>query len=197
MMQFHSQLFLDRYCVFFFAAPKKPEERILTWGFVHSRAPWTLIFLMGGGMAVTEAGQKSGMFHWLTGKLLELTDLPVDFVLLLTCLVCSLTTELTTNMAGANIFLPMSIKLAASMEMHPLYFMMPIAMSCCFCFLLPGGRVANAIASNAANIPTRKFVCESVICINILFIIEILCCNTFRLLQVFFRNWHICCCMSF
>jgi solute carrier family 13 (sodium-dependent dicarboxylate transporter), member 2/3/5 len=43
--------------------PTTAGQGLLTWKFIHTKTPWSLIFLLGGGFALAEGGRVSGLLR--------------------------------------------------------------------------------------------------------------------------------------
>jgi sodium-dependent dicarboxylate transporter 2/3/5 len=65
---------------------------------------------------------------------------------LLLIVLVSAMTAVTSNVATSSIFLPVVSGLAQSMHVHPLSFMVPVALSCSLAFVLPVSTPPNARA---------------------------------------------------
>lgn len=114
--------------------------------------------MLGGGFALARGGKVSGMSAMLGQSLNGLKALPFLVVLFLICLSAQVLTEFTSNVAIANVMLPVLAQLSAEMEVHPLFLMFPAALSCSMAFHLPVGTPPNAIVAGVANIPTKDMV---------------------------------------
>ena len=64
-------------------------------------------------------------------------------------------TEINSNTATANIFLPVLAAMAIAGQMNPLLLMIPATFACSFSFMLPSGTGTNAVifGSNRVTIP--------------------------------------------
>lgn len=114
--------------------------------------------MLGGGFALARGGRESGMSAMLGTHLSSLKDLPFLVVLFLVCLFAQVFTEFASNVAVANVMLPVLAEMSIAMEVHPLYLMFPAALSCSMAFHTPVGTPPNAIAAGVANIPTKDMV---------------------------------------
>ncbi len=65
---------------------------LIDWKTVEKRLPWGVILLLGGGFAVSDACEKSGLSKWLVAQLLILVNLPAWAIC---TIVCTLTAMLT------------------------------------------------------------------------------------------------------
>ncbi|XP_018318480.2 protein I'm not dead yet [Agrilus planipennis] len=154
--------------------PKAPSPPLITWKVVQQKLPWGLIFLLGGGFALAEGSKASHMSELIALKLGGLAQLPPFAVLAISCLFASFLTEFSSNVAVANVILPVLAEMSKNAKWHPLYLMMPAALSCSHAFCLPVGTPPNAIAAAPCNMPTKEMVKAgigvSIIALVVLFI---------------------------
>lgn len=114
-----------------------------------------MIFVLGGGFALAEGSKLSGMSRLIGNSLTPLKDLPQLLLLFIVCLIAETLTEVTANVAIANIILPVLGEMALAIGLHPLYLMYPAAVSCNFAFHMPVGTPPNAIVAGLVNIRTK------------------------------------------
>lgn len=98
---------------FFYMCSKDKNKRptaasppLVTWKFVQQKMPWGLIFLLGGGFAMAEASKESGMSHMIAQKLQSIIELDKIYVMIITCLTTVCLTQFASNVAVANVILP-------------------------------------------------------------------------------------------
>lgn len=95
--------------------PKKASEPLITWKVVQTKMHWGLVFLLGGGFALAEGSKASGMSDLIGKKLSALSVYPQIVVLLLTMLtICFITQIFSSNVAVANITLPVLAEMSVS-----------------------------------------------------------------------------------
>ncbi|XP_059611185.1 protein I'm not dead yet-like [Phlebotomus argentipes] len=135
--------------------PKTPTPGLITWKYIHTKVPWSLIFLLGGGFALAEGGRESGMTKLIGNSLSGLKSLPPLLLLFVVCFTASCITELTSNVAIANIILPVFAEMAIAIEVHPLFLMYPAALCCSMAFHMPVGTPPNALVAGLGNIATK------------------------------------------
>jgi sodium-dependent dicarboxylate transporter 2/3/5 len=129
-----------------FAIPSKnpSKSRVLDWQ-IASDLPWHIILLFGGGFALASGFKESGLSMWCA---LQLHGLGAIHPLLLVaglCLMMTFLTELTSNTATAEMFLPILASLAVAVQVNPLLLMVPATLSCSCAFMLPVATPPNAI----------------------------------------------------
>lgn len=89
--------------------PKAASEALLTWKVVQAKMHWGLMFLLGGGFALAEGSKASGMSDLIGKKLSALASLPqLAVMFLIIMVVCVITQIFSSNVAVANIVLPVS-----------------------------------------------------------------------------------------
>lgn len=135
--------------------PNEATPGLITWKYINQKVPWSLIFLLGGGFALAEGGKVSGMSALLGHSLSGLKTLPPLLLLFVVCLTAQTLTEFTSNVAICNIMLPVLAEMAIAIEIHPLYLMLPAALSCSFAFHMPVGTPPNAIVAGLGNIAIK------------------------------------------
>lgn len=136
--------------------PTKPSSGVVTWGVLKEKIPWGLLFLLGGGFALAEGSKASQMSKLIGDSLASLEFLPPYAILFLIVLATEFLTEFTSNVAIANIILPVLAEMAIAIKVHPLFFMLPAAIACSMAFHMPVGTPPNAIVAGVAHIPTSK-----------------------------------------
>ncbi|XP_041349270.1 solute carrier family 13 member 5-like [Gigantopelta aegis] len=118
---------------------------ILQWSEVSKTFPWGVIFLIGGGFALAEACQISGLSRAVALQLSFIGNLPLWLASLVVITLTCLATEITSNSVITTLFMPILADLAISMKVHPLYFMLSSAVSASFAFMFPVATVPNAL----------------------------------------------------
>ncbi|XP_014218929.1 protein I'm not dead yet-like [Copidosoma floridanum] len=138
--------------------PKKRSPGLMCWKLIMKKMHWGLIFVLGGGFAIATGSRLSQLSDTLGHALVFLQKMNFLAILAVVCLFAETVTELTSNVAVANIILPVLADMAKAIKIHPLYLMVPAALGCSFSFHLPVGTPPNAIVSAAAKIKTKDFV---------------------------------------
>ena len=121
-------------------------------------APWPTLLLLGGAFALASGFQDSGLTECLADSLEFLESLSWGFVLLVTCLVASLLSEFTSNVATNTILLPIVKAIALSMDVNPLLMMIPVTLSCSCSFMLPISTPPNSISYSTGYFSTWEMI---------------------------------------
>ncbi|KAJ8956308.1 hypothetical protein NQ318_015044 [Aromia moschata] len=136
--------------------PKVASQALVTWKIIQQKMPWGLIFLLGGGFALAEASKVSGMSHMIAEHLRGFATLPRIYVMVISCLMASTLTQFSSNVAVANVILPVLAEMSLVAKLHPMYLMMPAALCCSYAYCLPVSTPPNAIAAGPCNMPSTE-----------------------------------------
>ena len=112
------------------------------------RAPWGVVLMFGGGLALAAGMQESGLADWLGEALLPLDAVPLFIVALAIVAMVVLVTEFASNVATASAIVPVVASLAAALALgeDAILIAMPAALAASWGFILPAGTGPNAIA---------------------------------------------------
>ena len=116
---------------------------------------WTMLLVLGGGFAMAEGIQASGLSDLIAGGLKQLPTVHPFVVLLLVSLLTTALSEVASNVATVSIMLPLVTAMAAGLGMHPGTLMFAATLSASFGFMLPAGTPPNAVvfASGYLTVP--------------------------------------------
>jgi solute carrier family 13 (sodium-dependent dicarboxylate transporter), member 2/3/5 len=133
--------------ILLFLIPVNFKERdfVLNWEWAV-KIPWGVILLFGGGFALAEGFQTSGLAEWIGSKLSFLHGLPFIIIIAIICLITIFISEIASNVATASMLLPILGSLAVSAQLHPFALMIPATMAASCGFMLPVATAPNAIA---------------------------------------------------
>ena len=141
---------------------------LLEWQFVQKRFPWGVSILFGGGFALAAAAGRSGLSDYVGHQLSGLQSLPQWAMVVVICVTVAVLTEVTSNVATANILLPVLAAVGRDTGINPLYLMIPATVTCSYAFMLPVATPPNAIAHEASGMTTTQMM-------KVGFLMNILC----------------------
>jgi len=75
---------------------------------------WSLIFVLGGGFAISAGSTSSGLSRMLGKSLIGLENIKIEAILVIVCFFAENVTELTSNVAVANIILPVLAEMVST-----------------------------------------------------------------------------------
>lgn len=128
-----------------FAVPGGDGRPILLWKEAKA-APWDVIMMFGGGLALAEGITTAGLALWLGERLTALNGVPIIVIALVLTGMIVLVTEFASNVASASGFMPVVAGLMIATGADPLLLAMPTALAASWGFMLPAGTGPNAIA---------------------------------------------------
>ncbi len=132
--------------VILFFIPSKDDRnlKILNWE-TAAKLPWHIVLLFGGGFALATGFKESGLSVWFGEQLNFLSGMHPFIIILMISLLVTFLTELTSNTATTEMILPILAGLAVSIEINPLFLMLPATLSASMAFMLPVATPPNAI----------------------------------------------------
>ncbi|MEE4201915.1 SLC13 family permease [Erythrobacter sp.] len=142
-----------------FLLPDGTGRPLLKWH-EADRAPWGVILMFGGGLALAAGMQASGLAEWLGQSLLPLEVMPLVVVALAIVAMIVLVTEFASNVATASAIIPVVASLAAGLGLgeQAILIAMPAALAASWGFILPAGTGPNAIAWATGRLRIEKLV---------------------------------------
>nr|KAG5691116.1 hypothetical protein BaRGS_030924 [Batillaria attramentaria] len=138
--------------------PVTGYQAILTWKVVNEKMAWGVLLLMGGGFALADGCQISGLSKWVSGHLAGMSQMPPWAISVVLSLFIAVATEVTSNSATTTLFVPVAGDLAVQLGVNPLYFMIPCTISASLAFLLPVATPPNAIVFASGYLRVRDMV---------------------------------------
>jgi sodium-dependent dicarboxylate transporter 2/3/5 len=140
-----------------FVIPDGTGRAILNWDEAN-RAPWGVIMMFGGGLALAAGIGESGLAQWLGTALRPLASVPPIMVALVLVGIVILITEFASNVATASGIIPVVGGLIAATGTDPILLALPAAMAASWGFMLPSGTGPNAIAWATGHIALPRML---------------------------------------
>lgn len=129
-----------------FVIPSKKDKNVYLMGRqAIEDIPWEIVLLFGGGFALANGFKESGLSTWIGEQLIWLKSVHPMLIILCIALIVTFLTELTSNTATVETFLPILAGLSISIEVNPLLFMIPATLAGSMAFMLPVATPPNAI----------------------------------------------------
>ncbi len=122
----------------------KDNKRLLDWKSA-STVPWGVGVIVGGGYALATGFKSTGLADWLGGQLAFVSGFPTLIVLIIVVGAVLLFTEMNSNTATANIFLPVLASIAVAGSVNPMLLMIPATFAASFVFIMPAGTGPNTV----------------------------------------------------
>ena len=140
-----------------FLLPDGTGRALLNWDEAN-RAPWGVIMMFGGGLALAAGMTASGLAQWLGDALLPLSAVPLLLVALCVVAMVVLITEFASNVATASAIVPVVASLILALGVQPELLAIPVAFAASWGFMLPAGTGPNAIAWSTGRIRIGRMV---------------------------------------
>lgn len=157
--------------VLFLIPAKTKKEQLMGWDDAV-KLPWGIILLFGGGMALANGFESSGLAQWIGGQMTSFAGMTTILLILLLIAAVNFLTEITSNLATTAMLLPVLAPMAITVDIHPFVLMVGAAVAASCAFMLPVATPPNAVVfgSGYLRIPdmVRKGFMMNIISIIIL-----------------------------
>lgn len=140
-----------------FVLPDGTGRPMLVWNEAN-RAPWDVVLMYGGGLALAMGITESGLAAWMGAKMLPLAAVPLPVIALVLVAFVVVVTEFASNVATASAIMPVIAALVFALGADPILLALPAAMAASWGFMLPAGSAPNAIAWATGRIALRNVV---------------------------------------
>ena len=145
-----------------FVLPKTSTENLMNWAGV-AKLPYGILFLLGGGFALSLAFVNSGLADWIASYLSFVNKFPFEVVVFILVSMIMFLTNVKSNTATAAIFIPIVGTMALLNNWSPLPILFGITIATSFAFLLPMGTPPNALVYENAKITIRDMVKNGIV----------------------------------
>lgn len=120
--------------------------------------PWGILILFGGGLSLAAGLESTGIVRatgeWLTGNR-EMSSFTLILILSLTALFA---TELMSNVALVNIFIPVVFGIADAGELNPVMLGIPVALTASCAFMFPISTPPNAVVFSSGKVTMGQMI---------------------------------------
>lgn len=140
--------------LFLIPSGKKDGETLLTWSWAV-KIPWDVLLLFGGGFALAEGIQASGLAAWLSRDFSGIKHLPLFQMLLLISTATTFLSEIMSNSPQVTVMLPLLAAASKSLSFHPYWLMIPATLMSSLAFMMPAGTPPNAIVFSSGYVKIR------------------------------------------
>lgn len=152
------------FAIFFISVRDRDGKtvKLLDWKSTMPKLPWDITMLLGGGFALSEALQVSGVSDFIGRKLSTLADMHLLLFVLICCTVSSVLSNIASHTAMANILLPIVASVAKTLRatrgIHPFTILIPVTLSNSASYCLPIGTPPNTIAYGTGRVGVSDFI---------------------------------------
>jgi len=133
------------------------QKRLLNHG-IFKRVPWDIVLIFGGGFALAEGFQSSGLSVLIGEQFSSLSGIhPIIFTFLI-CFLIIFLSEVTSNTATTNTFLPILASMAVAIGINPMLLMVPATIAASYAFMLPVATPPNAIIFSSEKVKISEMI---------------------------------------
>jgi sodium-dependent dicarboxylate transporter 2/3/5 len=135
-----------------------PKVDLLEWKEDFAKIPFAIVFLFGAGFSIAMAFQKTDLATEIANILVSFNYLPPIVLMLIIGSGVVFATELTSNTALTSIMIPIIYPFATQSGLDPTLFMLIVAISASYAFMLPIATAPNAIAMSTGHVKTTQMI---------------------------------------
>lgn len=140
-----------------FVIPDGTGRALLNWEEAN-RAPWGVIMMFGGGLALAAGIGESGLAEWMGVALQPLRSVHPLIVAAVLVAIVIILTEFASNVATASAAIPVVAGIIAATGIDPILLALPAAFASSWGFMLPSGTGPNAIAWATGHIALPRML---------------------------------------
>jgi sodium-dependent dicarboxylate transporter 2/3/5 len=140
-----------------FVIPDGTGRAIINWEEAN-RAPWGVIMMFGGGLALAAGIGESGLAEWMGVALQPLRAVHPLVVAAVLVAIVIVVTEFASNVATASGAIPVVAGIIAATGIDPILLALPAAFASSWGFMLPSGTGPNAIAWATGHIALPRML---------------------------------------
>jgi sodium-dependent dicarboxylate transporter 2/3/5 len=138
-----------------FAISSGKNQRVIDWT-TAAKIPWGVLFLIGGGLALSSGFTTTGLDKWLAEQFTSIGATDLIIVLAIIVAFAIFSGEVMSNTAGAALIIPVAASIAPVLNISPISLMLPIALATSFSFVLPSGTAPNAIVFGSGYVTIKQ-----------------------------------------
>ena len=169
-----------------FIIPYGSNKRACNWE-TANKIPWGVLFLVGGGIALSRAIKSSGLAEWIGSFSNYLYGLDIYILVFIAVALIILLTELNSNTATVATFSPILIIFAIGLEVNPLIFVIPTTIAASCAFMLPIATPPNAVIFGSGKVKINDMI-KAGLLLNIISIFVVTVLSLIILSQIFNYN---------
>jgi solute carrier family 13 (sodium-dependent dicarboxylate transporter), member 2/3/5 len=143
--------------ILFMIPTKDGKTRILEADAIK-KLPWNIVLLFGGGFALASGFAESGLAIWFGDQMKFVGDMPIILTVLIIVFFMSFLTELTSNTASTEMFLPILAGIGISTNINPMLFMIPATVAASLAFMLPVATPPNAVVFGTGKLKISEMM---------------------------------------
>lgn len=143
-------------CLLFLVPSERQSSEFLVSRFDLKKISWGILILFGGGMCMASGLEKTGVIKWVGTAISEKQSGNLALLLLSLTASALYITELMSNVALAQIYIPVVFGITASLGLpNPHIIGLPVIFACSFAFMFPISTPPNAVVFSSGFIKVK------------------------------------------
>lgn len=143
--------------IFAWPASKKHGGKILNAD-AFGKMPWSVLLMIGGGLAIAEGFQQTDLAQWIGNQLLALQGASYFAILIACCALALVMTQVAPNTATTTILVPIASSLAVAVGVDPIPVMVITALGAGFAYMLPIGTPTFGVVYASGKIEMNDMI---------------------------------------
>lgn len=143
--------------LFYFIPSKKAKRNLMDWD-DFKRVPIGVLFLFGGGFALSKGIEVSGLSNWITEQFQFLSTLHSILFLFLLVAIVTLMSEFASNVATMNILMAVIFNVLVFVDLLPQQVLIAVAMGASIGYALPAATPPNSIVYGTELIKAKDMI---------------------------------------
>ncbi len=143
--------------ILFIIPTQDGTRKIINWE-EAVQMPWGIILLFGGGMALAEGFESSGLAEYLASYMSRLDGLSLLLIIGVVVMIVNFLTEVTSNLATTAMILPILASMAVTLGVNPYYLLVSATLAASCAFMLPVATPPNAVVFGAGYLSISDMV---------------------------------------
>jgi sodium-dependent dicarboxylate transporter 2/3/5 len=135
-----------------------PKIDLLEWKEDFAKIPFAIVFLFGAGFSIAMAFSKTGLATEIANIMMGFSYLSPMVLMVIIGGGVVFATELTSNTALTSIMIPIIYPFATQSGLDPTMFMLIVAISASYAFMLPIATAPNAIAMSTGDVDIKQMI---------------------------------------
>ena len=140
-----------------FIIPASNKKKAFSWN-TANKIPWGVLFLVGGGIALSKTFKSSGLAEWIGSFSTYLYGLNLYLLIFLAVAIIIFLTELNSNTATVATFTPILIIFAIGLNVNPLFYVIPTTIAASCAFMLPVATPPNAVIFGSGKLNISNMI---------------------------------------
>lgn len=141
----------------FLLPAKAGKGRLIDWN-ECSKIPWGILLLFGGGMALAQGFNETGLAKWIASQATLLDGISLLLLILVLVAIINFLTEITSNLATTAMVLPILAPMAFAFNLHPYSIMVSVTISASCAFMMPVATPPNAVVFASGYLRIRDMM---------------------------------------